>query len=511
MEFPINFFLDYAWNPEKWPAEQLPEYTRSWAEEQFGEKYAEDIADILTDYTKFNSRRKPELLSPDTYSLTNYREAERIVMEYNTLAEKAQRIYETIPPEGKDAYYQLVSHPVIACANLNELYVTVRKNRLYAKQGRAATNSLAEKARILFNKDAEITHYYNKMLANGKWNHIMDQTHIGYTYWQQPEKNVMPEVQRIELPGPAEMGIAVQGSEKCWPGANAEAVLPDFDPFNQQTYYIDVFNRGKMPFEFSVDVDYPTHLKEPWIHISSLDGEIETEERLRVKVNWDKAPKGDHRIPITITGSDNSRAVVQTRIYNPLITEHDVEDRFVESNCYISIEAEHYTKAVNTHPITWQRIPDLGRTLSAMTPFPVTAPSRSPAGDSPRLEYRIYLFSKGEVTVKAYLSPTLNFHNNQGLRYGISFDTENPQIINIHSGKTFQDWEESVSNNITVEVSKHTIRESGKHVLKIWAVDPGVVLQKLVVETGEVAPSYLGPPESFNSAKLPVGALNVHK
>jgi hypothetical protein len=81
MEFPIEFFLDYAWNPDAWPAEFLPEYTKLWSERQFGQKHAKEIADILTRYTQFNSRRKPELLSPETYSLSNYHEAETVVAE----------------------------------------------------------------------------------------------------------------------------------------------------------------------------------------------------------------------------------------------------------------------------------------------------------------------------------------------------------------------------------------------------------------------------------------------
>jgi len=111
--------------------------------------------------------------------------------------------------------------------------------------------------------------------------------------------------------------------------------------------------------------------------------------------------------------------------------------------------------------------------------------------------YDALLGSKGEVKVTAYLSPTLNFHNNQGLRYAVSFDDESPHIVNMHAGKNFQDWEESVRNNITMTESKHVIVQTGEHVLKFWAVDPGVVLQKLVVRTGEMQPSYLGPPESY--------------
>ncbi len=264
MEFPIEVFLDYAWNPEQWPAERLPEYTRLWAERQFGPEHAQDIADILTQYTRFNSRRKPELLAPDTYSLVNYREAETVVAEYNELAAEAQRISDSLPAEYKDAFYQLVLHPVEACANLNELYVTVGKNRLYAQQGRAAANTLAQKARELFKRDAEITHYYNNVMANGKWAHMMDQTHIGYTYWQQPDSNSMPEVKAIAIPGAAEMGVAIEGSAHWWPHEKSEAVLPEFDPYHQQTYYIEIFNRGRTPFEYSVQAG------ELWVEIAAV-------------------------------------------------------------------------------------------------------------------------------------------------------------------------------------------------------------------------------------------------
>ncbi len=491
MEFPIEFFLDYAWNPEALPAEKLPEYTEIWAKEQFGAKYAEAIAHIITEYSRYNSRPKPELLEPGIYSVINYREAERVVTDYNELYRQAKEIYEVLSKDYQDAFYQLVMHPVEACSNLNELYVTAAKNHLYARQGRNITNDLAEKTRTLFQRDAEIADYYNNELANGKWNHMMDQTHIGYTYWQQPEKNSMPKVKKIRISGKSDMGVAIEGSEKWWPNEQGAVILPEFDCYNKQQYYIEIFNRGKKAFEYTVKTG------KEWLLIDHSSGKIETEKRLWVSVDWAKIPIGKHMVPITITGPRKKQVVIDAIVNNPSIVPKDLENRFIETNGYVSIEAQHYSQVVNTAPVTWQCIPDLGRTESAMTAFPVTSPVQTPAGDSPRLEYGIYLFSEGEAAVHAYLCPTLNFHNNQGLRYGISFDNETPQIINIHRDKTFQDWEESVRNNITVAVSTHLIKEPGKHVLKFWSVDPGILLQRLVVETGKLKPSYLGPPESY--------------
>ncbi|AKQ47511.1 glycosyl hydrolase [Rufibacter radiotolerans] len=490
MEFPIEFFLDYAWSPEKWPAERLGEYTRLWSEQLFGPEHATAIADIMAKYTKFNSRRKHELLSPDTYSLTNYQEAERVVNEYKALTTEATRIYNALPAQYKDAYYQLVLFPVAASANLNDLHVTVGRNRLYAQQGRASTNDQAAKARDLFAKDAELTRFFHKEMAGGKWNHMMSQTHISYTYWQQPEKDVMPEVKELTLPAAASMGVAVEGSSKWWPQEKEAAVLPEFSPYVAQGHFLEIFNRGQQPFDYSVTAGFP------WVKISQPSGTVDKEQRVWVSVDWTKAPAGTQRVPVTITGPKGTKVVVQAVVQNPAAIQAGKVDGFIESNGYVSIEAEHFTKAVDANQIKWQVIPDLGRTASAMTTIPVTAPSQTPGGNSPHLEYKMHLQKAGEVSVQVMLSPTLNFHNTQGLRYAISFDDQAPQIINIHRGKGEGEWNRNVANNINLTISKHQLAQPGAHTLKFWMVDSGVVLQKIVVDAGGLKPSYLGPPES---------------
>ncbi|MDQ6531311.1 glycosyl hydrolase 115 family protein [Flavobacterium sp. LHD-85] len=400
MEFPIAFFLDMAWNPEKFNAGNLNEYYLNWAKENFGNQFTEDIAEILKLYTKYNSRRKPELLDAKTYSVTNYNEADKVVADYQKLVEKANLINEKLKPEYKDAFYQLILFPVLASANLNEMYVAQAKNHLYAEQGNPVANVYAEKVKELFEKDAELTNFYHKQLANGKWNHMMSQTHIGYDNWQQPEKNVIPKT--IEVSSKTKAGISAKD-----------------------------FSKAETPSNKIRDLD----------HVQG----------------------------------------------------------FIESDGYISIESKNYSKAINSNAVKWTIIPNLGKTDSGITIKPSNIQPIEISEQSPRLEYNVYFFNKGKIKVNAYFSPTINFKKSNGLKYGIGLDDEKPQIMNLNADSSEKAWAESVANNIKIITSTHEIEKGGNHVLKIYAIDPTLVLQKIVIETeeGKVLESYLGPPESF--------------
>jgi hypothetical protein len=488
MEFPISFFIDLAWNPKAIEANQLFEYTRQWAEDQFGTAHAKQIALMIDDYTRFNSRRKPELLEPGTYSLVHYREAERIVDDYNALAKQAQDLYEKMPQNYKDAYYQLVLYPIIGSANLNDLYVTVAKNRLYASQGRANANDLAQRAHLLFETDSLQSHYYNKILANGKWNNMMNQTRIGYTYWQQPERNAMPKVENFEPQAAAEMGVGIDGSTDWWPNSAAKAVLPAIDPIHNQKYYIDVFNRGTQPF----DVVVKSGSKNVKVSVSKT--KVEKELRIWVEANWKKAPKTITEVPITITGAGKSVQVMA--VLDPLVNINRNERGFVESNGFVAIEAGNASRIVPQNEATWQLIPGFGRTHSGVVTLPMNSKSIELSANSPRMEYDVLFNSSGEITISTIIAPTLNIYNNEGLRFAISIDDEQPQLVNIHSWQKPWDWDESVRTNTLNMKTKHSITKPGKHTVKIWMVDPGIVVQRLLIDNGGLKPSYLGPLES---------------
>jgi hypothetical protein len=437
------------------------------------------------------------LLEPATYSLVNYQEAERVVADFDEIAHHAEQIHNQLPEADRDAFYDLVLFPARAAAQVNELYLAAGKNALYARQGRARANDMADQTAAIFQAHTNLMGYYNHTFAGGKWDHFMDQSHIGYRSWQDPPANNMSAIKltRLDVPEASAMGVAVEGSEAAWPAETNLLVLPQFDTFNQQRHYIDIFNKGKTRFEFTASAT------ESWIQISETKGTVEQDARLWTEVDWRRVPKGAARGSVNISGA-GTQVTVKIDAFNPTDIDRDSLRGFVEGDGVVSIEPEHYTKKIDAGTWRWIKVEDYGRTLSGMrAECPVDAPAPGTAG--PCLEYQMYLFHTGAVDVETIAAPTLNFAPDRGLRFAISFDNDAPQTVtlvpkNYSAQNGNRDWETTVKDNARYVHSSLSVASAGYHTLKIWMVDPGVVLQKLIVNLGGLRESYLGPPESYH-------------
>lgn len=173
---------------------------------------------------------------------------------------------------------------------------------------------------------------------------------------------------------------------------------------------------------------------------------------------------------------------------------------FVENNRCVAIEAPHYDRARGSPGIVWTSLEGYGASLGAVTPFPVTAASVTLSPASPHLEYDLDLFSTGDVKIDAVVAPSLDFVPGRGLRFAISLDDEPPQVDDYvaHVGGDEGGWAASVMHGVRHALSVHKVTRPGPHVLKFWMVDPGVVLERIVLDLGGVRPSDLGVPESVH-------------
>lgn len=546
-EVPTEFFLDYAWSPVSWSTDQLSTWEQRFAAEQFGSANATEIADVLHTYARLQSRRKPELLNRvitlqppnaqgygvsnavvyndgSTFSLTNYREMEQVVAEWDALAAQSATIGGKLPAASQDAYYELVGYDVKATDNLYQLRLAEFKNLLYAAQGRAATLDMANAANAAFTWDANEKINYNHSLHSGKWNGATDgwgfqsESKIGYggnyadSSWQEPpgngEDDIWPPLNTtFTLPTGAAMGVAIDGSTAAWPTETSAPTLPTFSRYQSQpAQYIEVFSSATDPFTYTITPSVP------WMAVDqpsgTLDGTTAGRKEVRAQVtisDWSQVPAGGTDVSIAVVGAGTT-VTVMAHVDNAT-TLANLGD-FVEANGYISMEASDYSRKVEASTVSWLTIPDIGRTGSGVTPMPVTASTQMPGGSSPHLEYDVYVYSNmtGAATIWAYLSPRNNvLHNGVGIRYAMSVDDDAPVVVNLTNlldadpTAMNRSWERNTSENVARAYSAHTLTP-GHHVVKFWMVDPTVVVQKLIVDTGGLQDSYLGPPESVRAA-----------
>src|SRR5690606_22989987 len=332
-----------------------------------------------------------------------------------------------------------------------------------------------------------LTLYYHTELADGKWNHMMSQTHIGYTSWQEPRYNNIPEVTYVELQNQAKVGVSVRGANAWFPKTQDTLVLPEVSSFNPSKSIITLFNAGQKSYKYKVKSN------DRWVDISKAKGKVEQDQHIEIDVDWNKAPMGQYSTTITIE-ADSEQIAIKLPIYH-----NDLVDAkgFIEQDGVISIQAENYAHEVANDPFKWHVIPNLGKTGSGVTSSPEKIAPQEITENSPRLRYDFHSFSTGEIKVHAYFSPTQNYTDRAGLKFGIGIDNHTPQLVNFHNDNTHRDWQMSVANNIKVITTTHKLDKAGNHQLYYYLIDSGLVLQKIVIDTGGLKKSYLGPEQSF--------------
>ena len=493
LELPMEFFLRMAWSPAALTKDRIAQYTRHWVARDFGPEHVDAIADIVSKYTKYNGWRKPELVKPDTFSQIHYLEAERVAAAWEAIVEKAEALYASIPAEQRDAFYQLVLHPAKASATVVFMQIAAGRTAHYARQGRASANAQAKRTRELFASDQEQSDVYNKKLADGRWNHLMDQTHIGEITWEPPRANFMPAVSEILVPDSDDFGVAIDGNPNAWPHHYGDAVLPTFDSLNRKRSYIEVFSEGTQPITFKIQAE------QSWIVITE-DGMPRDDRRFWVDIDWAKLPAGSSTGTILVTGKKAPVTVKVVAVKASRSQLRQAKGHFSSLTGPIAVAASSAVRNVQVNGIRWAEIPDYGRGRAAMSIFPVTAESVLPPKTAPRLEYPIYTPRTGRFCVTLILGPVMNFVPGRGMRIATAFDDDAPQVIDLFAdleAETFlgDQWENVTKDNARLVTSTHTLTRPGRHVLKISMVDPGIVLQKIILSDAQLPESYFGPPE----------------
>jgi hypothetical protein len=503
-EIGIEFFMQMAWDAQKWRRENLNGFLKEWAAREFGEKRAGEIADLMDEYYRLGYARKPEHLQwhlpgepmrASDFSAIDYRdEMQKRLDQYQSLNLRADRLYEQIPSSKKDAFYELVAYPIRGATLANERFFAAEKSSLYARQNRASAIHWAQRSKSADEKIKIETAYFNEKLAGGKWRHMMspEMNKGQWTSMRSTPPEIPASVLNLKIPEKAGLGVAIEGRAESLK-ENDGASLPIFNVFTKDVRFIDVFNTGKQSSVWSARAN------QNWIKLSQTEGDLKEDSRILISIDWNKAPKGKEIVGgIEIKGAGSTRRI-SVRAFNPSSPRPKSLKGFVESSGVVSMEAENYTKKVDRADAGWQIIPGLGRTGDSVTIFPTTARSidiKQIINHAPFLEYQFYVFTPGDFDVNCFLIPTQPLRAG-GLRYAIGLDESPPQIVTVGADAevSSKQWAQNVLNAATFGTNRISI-SAGHHKLKVYMIDAGVVLDKIVLSGRGLQTSYLAPPET---------------
>lgn len=146
----------------------------------------------------------------------------------------------------------------------------------------------------------------------------------------------------------------------------------------------------------------------------------------------------------------------------------------------ITIKAAHAEGMSEGRNTKWRLIFALG----GMTVFPTTAPGVEEAkiaADAPRLDYAVDFPAAGEFTLTTHLLPTHPLVAGRGLRFAVGLDDASPQPVAYTGKDGSPEWAQGVLNNYVTVETRLTVPSAGKHLLRLYGVDAGVVVRKFVI------------------------------
>ena len=508
-EMQVSLFLDMAWDIGRFTADNVVSYPARWLAGIFGEAYYDRLEAMTREHLRLAFPRKPEYmgwgyhwnrfdhnceqLTDTDFSFTNYDEAQRRLEAYRQLGARAEALLHEIGDEARPAFYQLVYYPLRGAELMNRMTLGGQRNRWYARQGRAATNAVRDEVQRCYDSLQVITRGYNSLLG-GKWNHMMSmrQNYDGVSAYFN-----LPHLATHDAAGAPRLALQVAGEDVT--GARAFHALPAFDNYLRRTYPVEIYNRG------GGTLAWTAHASEPWVVLSKSAGKTADEERITVGIDWEKAPSGN-AVPAQIVfraGEQSEKVLVS--LFNPTAPSRaELRGIYVENNGCVSIPAAGCHRVRENDRIKITVVEDLGIEGPALQLGDPTAPLQIfRSRDVPCAEYDFYAFDAGSVDVYTYVLPTFPLHADRDFRIGENTNTDTKYSVQIDDGAVAtpssshveyaQVWFESVLRNCAVNKSTLHIDKPGRHTLRIRVGDPGIVLQKIVLDFGGMKRSYLGP------------------
>ncbi|MFG6687290.1 glycosyl hydrolase 115 family protein [Mariniflexile sp. HNIBRBA6329] len=504
-EYNTQLFLDMAYDTE---AFQNPEYIiqhqHQFYGDIFGDEFAENITKIKDVYFQLAFERKPEFMGwsqtePTTQIFNtaynpfgNGDEIQQRIDAFNTIENQVKTIDTQLPEHLKSTFTQLVSYPVEASSAMNKKFLYRDKALSYAKQGRLSASTYKELSNKAYENIMSLTENYNQ-LSNGKWQGIMD---------MKPRKLPVYDNPSIALEESASKDIIGISVEDTLTTSNGTFRLPTFYVGDTSPYFIDLFLKNSNAANWQIS-------KLPiWIKVTKTSGVFDIsksllEDRIYVSMDWSAWKASGEPNSESIKIQLNSEVKnIQINISNSY--KNITENSFIEKNGMAVIYANHFSKIENKDDLNWEKLDGLGHSKSVMQAFPLHAKPVINHKNAPALYYEIFtetITNNAQLTLVAI--PTHPTTTDGELRVAVQWNDEPIQIINFKTEGRSNTWKQNVLSNKAKIQIQVPIHEEGKQVLKIYMVDPSVLLDYYVLNTtsNSSIPYKLMPETKINTLK----------
>lgn len=523
-EFPLNYFMDLAYDFEKWGSlapNSTKEYTKAWIESVFGsytsKEEREEIQEVLEGYLKINALRKPESLNDTVYHPAHYLECEKLLSFCGKLEEKNERLWKILEERGMgDAYFSMIYFSAEASFNLLKMHLYSGKNHLYASQGKAVANEYDKLVEACIEKDEALKTQMAEF-KEGKWAGMELASHIGFTNWNDEDWRY-PVRHIIRLP--KKPRLVVTRADKTQHYTNQyfpiTLVIDDFVVSSSKKAKIQIANGGQGSVKWKIQegarkvgLDGIAHesgegSRCEWLEFSQISGETALQDEVEISLKEENLPLGEEV-------SCSFEIKTETEFVPVLVkalqkdTSALPEGAFLAEHGMFVIDAVHYADKqaglYEGEAVEFEELYDFGKYQSGIKAFPVTS-SFDSKENAPSVTYELYSEEEKDCFLNLYTSPA------NPLIYGGKLSVE--VSVNEGAGKLVEftkagykggepgciPWEQAVLNQEHVGSTEISLKK-GLNKITVFAREAGMVLERLVVYSKDIerAVSYLGEKE----------------
>lgn len=523
-EFPLNYFMDLAYDFEKWGSlapNSTKEYTKAWIESVFGsytsKKEREEIQEVLEGYLKINALRKPESLNDTVYHPAHYLECEKLLSFCGKLEEKNERLWKILEERGMgDAYFSMIYFSAEASFNLLKMHLYSGKNHLYASQGKAVANEYDKLVEACIEKDEALKTQMAEF-KDGKWAGMELASHIGFTNWNDEDWRY-PVRHIVRLP--KKPRLVVTRADKTQHYTNQyfpiTLVIDDFVVSSSKKAKIQIANGGQGSVKWKIQegarkvgLDGIAHesgegSRCEWLEFSRTSGETALQDEVEISLKEENLPLGEEV-------SCSFEIKTETEFVPVLVkalkkdTSALPEGAFLAEHGMFVIDAVHYADKqaglYEGEAVEFEELYDFGKYQSGIKAFPVTS-SFDSKENAPSVTYELYSEEEKDCFLNLYTSPA------NPLIYGGKLSVE--VSVNEGAGKLVEftkagykggepgciPWEQAVLNQEHVGSTEISLKK-GLNKITVFAREAGMVLERLVVYPKDIerAVSYLGEKE----------------